>query len=252
MLFVVILLTLASVWMVDTLIFRPPPPSYSADYRYFAVKTEKGEDIACRFLSNPTSRYLVIYSHGNAEDLGYIEDLLKGYRQAGLNILAYDYPGYGLSSGKSSEASCYRAIEAVTQFAQEQLHFAPDKIVFHGRSLGSGPAVEMCTRGDFAGLILESAFTSTFRVGAGIGWLPWDRFQNLKKMKEIEEPTLILHGTEDRVVPFSEAEQLLEASVAPNLFYWVDGARHNDIIQFLGDEYWMILSDFVLYIDQDL
>ena len=251
LLFAAILLVLASIWMVDRFIFHPPPVSYAADYRYFAVETEKSEKIACRFLSNPASRYLVIYSHGNAEDLGHIENLLKGYRQAGLNILAYDYPGYGLSTGESSEASSYRAIEAVTRFAMEQLHFSADQIVFHGRSLGSGPAVEMCTRGDFGGLILESAFTSVFHVGIGVDWLPWDRYNNLKKIPQVEEPTFVIHGTLDPVVPFEEGKALFEASQAPKLFYWVDGARHNDIIQFMGEEYWAILADFVLYIDQD-
>ncbi len=252
LLFVVILLLIASHWMGDMLIFRPPPVSYVADYRYFAVETDKGEQVACRFLSNQTSRYLVIYSHGNAEDLGSIENLLKGYRQAGLNILSYDYPGYGISSGEASEASTYRAIEAVTRFAINRLHFAPDQIIFHGRSLGSGPAIEMCRRGEFAGLILESAFTSAYEVGLGIRWLPWDRYKNLKKIASINEPTFVIHGTEDRIVPFVDGQRLFERSPAPKLFYWVDGARHNDIIQYMGDEYWQILADFVRYIAQDL
>ncbi len=252
LLFVVILLLIASHWMADFFIFRPPPPSYTADYRYFGVETSEGEDISCRFLTNQTSRYLVIYSHGNAEDLGVIENLLKGYRQAGLNILSYDYPGYGISSGEASEKATYRAIEAVTQFAIERLQFPPENIIFHGRSLGSGPAIEMCRKGEFGGLILESAFTSAFSMSIGVSWLPWDRYQNFKKIRSIAEPTFVIHGTNDAVVPFEEGEKLFEASTAPKLFYWVDGAKHNDIIPFMGDEYWQILAEFVLYIDQDL
>lgn len=251
LLFVVPLLLVASHWFADMLIFQPPPPSYTADYRYFQVETENGERIACRFLSHPTSRYLIIYSHGNAEDLGFVENLLKGYRQAGFSILAYDYPGYGLSSGKPSEASVYRAIEAATGFAVSQLGYPPESILFHGRSVGSGPAVEMCRRGEFAGLILECAFTSTFKVGMEIAWLPWDRFQNLRKIPEVSEPTFVIHGTEDGVVPFEHGKALFDHSRAPKFFYWVDGAGHNDILPYMGEEYWQILRDFVRYLEPD-
>jgi len=252
LLFVTLLFLLVSIWKADRFVFHPPARSYQADYRYFAVQTTKSETIACRFLSNQSSRYLVIYVHDNFEDLGHIENLLKGYRQAGLNILSFDYPGFGASSGKPTEASSYRAIDAVTAFAVERLHFGPEQIIFHGKGLGAGPAVEICRRVEFAGLILESAYASAFDVGFGIGWLPWDRFQNLKKIPSLTEPLLVIHGTEDPLVPFTDGKRLFEASTAPKLFYWVDGARHNDILQFMGDEYWRILSDFVLYIDQDL
>lgn len=251
LLFAVLLLLIASHWLADMLIFLPPPVSYTADYRYFRVETDQGESIACRFLSHPSSRHLIVYSHGNAEDLGLIEHLLKGYRQAGFSVLAYDYPGYGLSTGKPSEQGAYRAIEAATHFAIDQLGFPASSILFHGRSVGSGPAIEMCTRGEFGGLILESAFTSTFEVGMGIGWLPWDRFRNLGKIPEVAEPTFVVHGTNDTVVPFEHGQRLFERSEAPKFFYWVDGAGHNDILAFMGDEYWLILKDFVRYLEQE-
>jgi abhydrolase domain-containing protein 17 len=250
LLFVFVLLVLASHLLVDGLIFQPPPASYVADSRYFQVQTERGESIACRYLASPGSRYLVIYSHGNAEDLGGIEPVLRGFAQAGLSVLAYDYPGYGISTGRPSEASVYRAVEAVTAHAIRHLGFEPRRIVFHGRSLGSGPAVEMCRRGAFGGLVIESGFTSVFDVGAGITWLPWDRFRNLKKIHELQEPTMVIHGTEDGVVPFRHGQQLFEGSQAPKFFYWVEGARHNDLIPFMGDEYWTILQEFVSYLEQ--
>lgn len=251
LLFVFVMLILASHWFVDELIFHPSPSSYTQDHRYFGVETSTGNNIACRFLPNQSSRYLIIYSHGNAEDLGHIEGLLKGFRHTGMSVLAYDYPGYGLSGGEATEKSCYDALEAVVQFSKDQLGFTADKIILQGRSLGSGPAIEMCTREAFAGLILESPFISIFEVAVGIDWIPWDRFRNLKKITQIDEPTLVIHGSEDEVVPFSNGEVIFEALESPKLHYWVDSAGHNDLVSYLGDEYWALLGDFIRYLDVD-
>lgn len=248
LLFVSILLLASTHWVSDSLLFRQIPASYARDYRYFGVETASGYSIACRFLSNQSSRYLIIYSHGNAEDLGHIEGLLKGFRGAGLNVLAYDYPGYGLSGGKASEKACYNALEAVIRFAHEKLGFPKENIILHGRSLGAGPAVEMCKRGKYGGLIIESAFISAFKVVIGIDWLPWDRFRNLRKISSIEEPTLVIHGGKDEVVPFSHGQALFEALKSPKLYYWADTAGHNDLVAYLGDEYWTLISDFIRYL----
>ena len=248
-LFVVILLIACLHWLTDPLIFHKFPASYARDYRYFGVKMDSGHSVACRFLSNQSSRYLVIYSHGNAEDLGRIENLLKGFRRAGLNVLAYDYPGYGLSDGKASEKSCYEALDAVIRFATDELGFPRERIILYGRSLGAGPSIEMCCHEKYGGLIIEGAFTSVFKVAFGVGWLPMDRFRNLKKISTIDEPTLVIHGSKDEVVPFAQGEALFDALQAPKLYYWVDGAGHNDLVASLGEEYWSLIADFVRYLD---
>ena len=249
LLFVVILLFVSLQWFGDSLIFHQFPSSYTRDYRYFGVKTADDHSVACRFLSNQSSRYLVIYSHGNAEDLGRIENLLNGFRRAGLNVLAYDYPGYGLSDGKPSEKTCYRSLEAVIRFANEELGFPKENIILYGRSLGAGPSIEMCCHDRYGGLIIEGAFASVYKVALGTDWLPLDRFRNLKKIATIDEPTLVIHGGKDEVVPFSHGKALFEALQSPKLYYWADGAGHNDLIAYLGDEYWAMITDFVRYLD---
>jgi fermentation-respiration switch protein FrsA (DUF1100 family) len=238
---------ISSHFLADRILFPVPMVSYPQDYRYFGIESSDGNQIACRHLGNKRSDLLVIYSHGNGEDLGHIEPILKNYRDAGFSILAYDYPGYGLSSGKPSEQATYNSLEAVVGFAVERLGYATEDIILHGRSVGSGPSIELATRYEFRGLIVESGFKSAFSAGAGIGWLPWDRFKNLSKIPTVTEPTLFIHGARDTIVGFEHGKALFDASNAPKFHYWADSAGHNDIIAELGREYWSILRDFAQY-----
>jgi fermentation-respiration switch protein FrsA (DUF1100 family) len=245
--FVVFMMLVGSHFIADRLIFPVPMVSYARDYHYFAIQNSRGDRITCRYLTNRGARSLVIYSHGNGEDLGHIEPILKGYRAAGFSVLAYDYPGYGLSSGKPNEKATYQTLEAVVAFAQRKLGYRIDQIILHGRSVGCGPSIELATRYEFRALIVESGFTSAFKAGLGIGWLPWDRFKNLTKIDQITEPTFFIHGARDRIVDFQQGQALFDASLAPKFHYWVDSAGHNNIIAELGSEYWAILQDFERY-----
>lgn len=251
LLFVVLLLVVATYWFRDDLTFRKINPTYHSDYRYFALVRSNDEKVACRFLSNQSSRYLIVYSHGGGEDLGQIEPILQEFRHVGLNVIAYDYPGYGLSSGKSTESASYDALEAVLFFAVDQLGFPSDKIILHGRSLGAGPSIEMCQRHELGGLIVESAYQSAFQFSFGVSWLPWDRFKNLSKVKRIDESTLVIHGIEDPLIPFEYAREFYERLECPKLYYWAESAGHNDLVAVLGDEYWRLIEDFVRYLDVD-
>lgn len=248
LMFVVLIFVGMSHFFANSLIFYQFPSSYSDGSQYISLKN--GNDrVVCRYLSNPDSEYLVIYSHGNAEDLGNVEPILKGFRAAGISVLGYDYPGYGLSSGRPTEKSCYESLGVVIDFAEKELKYPPEKIILHGRSLGSGPVVEWCKRRDFGGMILESAFKSTFQTVLKVGWIPWDRFQNLRKIPYVNESTLILHGGADEVIPIEHGKALFEASKAPKLYYWVDGAGHNDLVANMGSEYWSLMQDFISYLD---
>lgn len=246
--FCIALLLFATHWMADDLIFQDVPKSYSSGYQYLNLAADSSDAVAGRYLNNPASEYLLVYSHGNGEDLGRIEHVLKGFRQAGFSVMAYDYPGYGLSEGEPSEEGCYYALEAAIDFSVKRLGYSKDRMILYGRSLGSGPTLELASREEFAGVVLKGAFRSTFEVALGIGWIPWDRFQNHRKIDKIEEPILMIHGTEDDVVPFKHGRTLFEAVESPKLHYWVEGAGHNDVIAYLGAEYWRVIKDFARYL----
>jgi pimeloyl-ACP methyl ester carboxylesterase len=230
----------------DRMIFPPVPKSYADGPDTFKLKTNNDEEITATYLPSPRSQGLLLYSHGNGVDLGMIRELLEAFQDNGISVLAYDYPGYGTSSGNASEAGVYAAADAAYKYATQSLKFSPDQITLYGRSLGSGPSCWLAAHYPVKQLILDGAFSSTFRVMTGIKLLPWDKFDNLMRLRSsITCPTLIIHGRLDAVVPFNHAKQNWRALQGSKQKLWVEGAGHNDVIQVAGTLYWDTVLPFI-------
>lgn len=205
----------------DRLIFQPQPSSYQDSAEFVKLTVANGTKITGRYWPNPQAQYTILYSHGNAEDLGVIESRLQQLQQLGFAVFAYDYQGYGTSEGQPSTQGTYLDIDAAYQYLTGALQILPSQIIIYGRSVGSGPSVELAHRETVGGLILESAFTTAFRVLTRVPVFPFDKFRNLDKITEVTSPVLILHGKADQVIPFSHSEQLFEAANEPKLFFAV-------------------------------
>jgi hypothetical protein len=208
------------------------------------LQTQDGGTIAALHLTHASAQYTVLYSHGNAETLGDIYPRLQQVRDLGFNILAYDYRGYGQSSGTPSEQAAYRDIEAAYRYLTQTLQVSSGQILVLGRSVGGGPATYLAEQHPVAGLILESTFTSIFRVVLPVRILPFDKFPNRDRLSHIRVPVLILHGTQDRVVPFAHGQALYAAARVPKTLVAIPGADHNDVIAVGGDRYEQALQDF--------
>jgi abhydrolase domain-containing protein 17 len=230
----------------DRLMFLPPASSYDArSLPVTHVETEDGAHIAVLLLPNDDARFTVVYSHGNAEDLGHLVPALEALRDAGFAVIAYDYRGYGASTGGPPTAhGAERDIEAVYRFATQTLGIAPGDIVLYGRSVGSGPATSLAAREQVGGLILEGAFTSAFVVVTRVRILPFDRFRNIAHIRDVNAPVLIVHGTRDEVIPVAHGRRLYHAANEPKQAFWVDGARHNDLTWVAAERYTDALRRF--------
>lgn len=214
----------------DRLIFQPPPASYQAADGIDFVETGRGERIAILHLPAREGMPTLLYSHGNAEDLGHGRGIYERWADDGFGVLAYDYPGYGLSDGRPSEAGCERAILAAWSHLRES-GVEPSSIVIVGRSVGSGPSVWLAAREPAAGLVLIAPFTSTYAVRVPWPILPGDRFPNLSRIREIETPLRVIHGKRDRVIPASHGRRLVEASAAERKdFVSIEDSGHNDLM----------------------
>ncbi|MBD2086079.1 alpha/beta hydrolase [Coleofasciculus sp. FACHB-542] len=212
----------------DRMIFVPQPSSYRDSSEILKLTTTDGVQISAAYLPNPNATYTILYSHGNAEDLFDVLSVRQGLRDMGFEVFAYDYRGYGTSQGTPTERNSYRDIDAAYTYLTQQLGVPPNRIIAYGRSVGSGPAVDLASRQPLAGLIVESAFITAFRVLTRIPIVPFDRFRNLDKIKKVRCPVLVMHGRRDEVIPFWHGEQLFAAANEPKRFLWVDEAGHND------------------------
>ena len=221
----------------DRLLYRPYPTAYVDTDTTIKLTTASGARISAVFSATPGARYTVLYSHGSAEDLDDIGYLVDEIRDLGLDVLAYDYEGYGTSEGAPSERGIYEDIDAAYRYLTEVRGIAPERVILYGRSLGSGPAVDLASRADVGGLVLESAFTSAFRVATRVRLLPWDQFDNLGKMPRVRCPVLVLHGTADPLVKLRQAQQLFKAAKGPKLALWIEGAGHGDVTHLAGPRF---------------
>lgn len=238
-------LLLTALLFSNMLIFRPHASSYRDCGDILKIRASDGVSISARYFLNSSAKFTILFSHGNAEDLGDIEPLLKMYQKHGYAIFAYDYHGYGTSDGSPSEKAAYQDIEACFAFMVDEMGIPPDKIIALGRSLGSGPATYLASRERIAGLILESPFMSAFRVITRIRLLPFDKFLNIDRIGNIGCPVLVVAGKDDEVVSIRHARKLFAKAPDPKMCLWVEGAGHNDLLHVARDSYWKILRSFV-------
>jgi len=228
----------------DKMIFHPPQASYRQQDGVIRTLTAQKDMIAAMYRPADANSFVLLFSHGNAEDIGQNEDFFELANQRGLGVFAYDYRGYGLSDGAASEKNSYQDITAAYRYLTETLHIPPQRIIILGRSVGSGPSVWLATQKPAAGLILESPFVSAFRAVTRYPILPFSPYNNLARIKDVKCPVLIIQGKQDEVVGFWHGPKLFEAANETKMHYWVEGAGHNDLLWVAGEEYWKTLKRF--------
>lgn len=240
------LLCLFAVYFSDGMIFPKPPPSYDKKEADLYLQTASGESIACIHLKNEQAEnpVAILFSHGNGEDIGHCREYLESLRDLGVSVLAYDYPGYGRSSGTPTEKGCNQAADAAYAYLVDQAKVKPEHIVVMGRSLGGALSCELAANKKVGGLILESSFLTAFRVMTEIPLLPWDKFRNISNAGKVSCPSLVIHGDMDQVVSFQHGEKLFKALPEPKSFLKVSAAEHNNVAAVGGDEYWESIRTF--------
>lgn len=224
--------------LISSLLFQPPPPTYLHASRHFWLNNAFGYRIPAFFIERPNAQVTILFSHGNAEDLGMIYDWFNDLaRVLRVNIMAYDYSGYGKSNGTPAEDHCYADIEAAYHYLRTARNIQPEQIVLYGRSLGSGPSCYLAAKTakegqSVAGVILQSPLLSAYRVAFPFRFtMLGDKFPNMDYAPHIRCPVFIVHGTQDEVVPFWHGQDLFlavnqEWRAKP---FWVEGAGHNNI-----------------------
>ena len=234
-------------WNEDALVFpvdprtralAPPNPAFDLKPRRVETVTADGVRLVGWIMANPepadSSLWILIF-HGNGENIsnaGRTEHYLR-LRGLGLNVLAFDYRGYGESEGRPSEAGLYRDADAIWAFARDSLGVPSDRIVLFGHSLGTAVAVELASRTTPRAVILEGAFPSLTEVGrrlypfVPVRLLARNRFASADIIGRVSSPTLFLHARGDNIVPPELGRALYELAPEPKRFVELAGG-HND------------------------
>ncbi|QDZ21385.1 alpha/beta-hydrolase [Chloropicon primus] len=176
----------------------------------------------------------LLHSHGNAVDLGIMQSVYVHLSETlGVNVLGYDYSGYGRSTGSPSIRNTFADIRACWSYLVDDRKVNPKDIILYGQSVGSGPTCELASKvEELGGVILHSPLASGMRVLKPTieKWPVWlDIYPNLEFVQKIKAPTLIMHGTADEVIHISNAtllHSLCGNSVSP---LWVEGYDHQNL-----------------------
>jgi abhydrolase domain-containing protein 17 len=239
------LLCLYAFFMSDRLLFiARESPSYTLTAADRTTTAADGQQIALYYLPSSGARYTLLYSHGQGEDIALIRPRLALFARMGYNILAYEYPGFGRSSGHPTEEGCYAAAQAAYEYLTGTLGVSPSQTILYGRSMGSGPTLYLAERYPVAGTVLQSPFVSAFRVQTGLPILPWDRFNNLARIPNLKAPLLLVHGLADEVIPVWHSRLLAQATRVQLRELYVPYAVHNNVIEMAREEYWQTLNSF--------
>lgn len=226
------------------MIFFPRASSYQDTKDIIKLRIADGTVISALYLPHDSARFVLLYSHGNGEDIGDDMEYLRELRGAGFSVFAYDYPGYGLSSGKPSEKTVYQAINAAYAYLIDSLKVPSGRIIAFGHSLGGAAACDLAARQPVAALVMESSFVTAFRVMTRIPLLPFDKFKNIDKIKRVQWPVLLIHGANDRTIPLWHGQALFNAANQPKQLVPIRNGGHNDLLQIAGSGYYEILRDF--------
>ena len=206
------------------------------------LETEDGESLDAWFLERDDAAATLVYFGGNNFLMVTSRALIESYRQIPVNILLFDYRGYGRSSGEPTVSGVMADTRAAYQYARNEAPDLQEVIYVHGHSMGSFLSAMITEEEEVSGYILESPITEvnqwTRRL---IPWIarPFIRFNiddpikeqsNLERVSRISVPLLIMGGSNDEVTPFRMAEDLYEASVSSQKrLVKITGGTHNDL-----------------------
>ncbi|QCE14015.1 alpha/beta hydrolase domain-containing protein 17B-like [Vigna unguiculata] len=199
------------------------------------LDTKGGNKIVATFWKHPFARFTLLYSHGNAADLGQMHDLFLELRaHLRVNIMSYDYSGYGASTGKPSEFNTYYDIEAVYDCLKREYGVEPQELILYGQSVGSGPTIHLATKlRNLRGVVIHSGILSGIRVLYPVKVTFWfDIFKNIDKIRHVDCPVLVIHGTNDEIVDWSHGKRLWELSKEKYDPLWVKGGGHCNLEAF--------------------
>jgi len=202
------------------------------------------------WMPHPSPRGTLLFCHGNTGSIAHRIGVFRHLQRLKVNLLAFDYRGYGKSGGSPSEAGLFHDVRAAHEYLVEVIGQDPGEIILFGHSLGGAVAVDCALDCPVAGLVVQSSFTHIRDAAkAMFPTLPLHlaatrQFRSIDKVDKIQVPKLFIHGDCDESVPVELGKKLFEAASEPKELFIVRRAGHNDVHRYGGKRYLRRLSRF--------
>ncbi len=202
---------------------------FDQKFEEYFIPTEDGEKLnALLFRSQQPAKGLILYFHGNADNLQRWGQYAIDFTKLGYDILMTDYRGYGKSTGTPNEENFYKDAQMVLRWSQANIKY--ERLIIYGRSLGSAVASNLASTANPDLLILETPFDE---LSGALYLLParYD-FPNNIFLRNVKCKKVIFHGTDDGVVPLSSAIRLKPLLNKNDRFIVIEGGSHNNLREF--------------------
>ncbi|MDI9819516.1 MULTISPECIES: alpha/beta hydrolase [unclassified Legionella] len=202
------------------------------DMEQIIIPTLDGLKLHSWYKPAAANKPTILYLHGNAGHIGYRMPLAREFITAGFGVLLLEYRGYGGNQGQPSEKGLYLDGRAAMQYLQQQ-GIVPSRTVLYGESLGTGVAIYLANLTPVCAVVLQSPYTSMASVARyHYPWVfiaPWDKFDSLSLIADIHSPLLLLHGINDRIIPYNQSVTLLARANEPKELIGFPHRGHNDL-----------------------
>lgn len=216
------------------------------------LTTSDGVKLHAWWIPDKEAKFTFLALHGNAANIANRAPTYEFLHESHVNVFAVEYRGYGRSEGKPSEAGIYRDAEAAYDYLVNSKGIDRRTIISFGQSLGTAVATHLAIRRQVAGVILEAPFPSASRVAGKLFWfLPglslfaYGQFDTGAWLKEIHAPVLIVHCSQDPVIPFQFGREVYEEAVPPKKFLQINGYCHEESSIIAPAQYRTALREFL-------
>ena len=239
--------------LLNALLFFPERKLLAAPqmrHEEVAIETEDGEQLHAWWIPAPERPIgHVLFCHGNGGNIGDRVQHAALLHRAGLDVLLFDYRGYGRSTGRPSEEGTHRDARAARAALSGRREVDVDRVLYVGESLGGAVAIALALEAPPAGLVLVSTFTSVRDIArrhypfVPAAVVP-DAYPSLRRIQDLRAPLLVLHGDRDDLVPLMYGEELYDAAPEPKRMHAIAGVGHNDLVERAGDEWAAAIAEF--------
>ena len=212
------------------LLYHPRENNYFGDklivpIEKVKIKTQDNIELLSWYHNKNINNYkTILFLHGNAGSLENRIHKINHFKDINVNFLLISWRGFSGNKGKPTEQGLYEDARSAVRWLKSK-GISENSIIIYGESLGTGVATEIAQNKNFAGVILESPFTSMIEAGKDkYPYLPVkvllkDKYESDKKIKNIKSPILVMHGKADNIVPFHMGKKMYELANNPKYFY---------------------------------
>ena len=236
------------------LLYHPTENNYTGDkitvsVEKLKIKTQDGIELISWYHNKDINKYkTILFLHGNAGTLENRIHKINHFKNMQVNFLLIAWRGFSGNKGQPTEKGLYEDARSAISWLKFK-GVSENNIIIYGESLGTGVATEIAQNKNFAGIILESPFTSMVDAGKDkypylpVRFLLKDKYESNKKIKNINIPILIMHGKVDNIVPFNMGERMYQLANNPKYSYF---SEHDHHMMEYNEKLIKKLNDFIM------